>query len=276
MGIEPNIRTGELIHYWRQIRGFSQAELAERCATSQRNLSFIENSRKLPSESLIEALCVALEIPARERLMLLRSAGLGRVYEPVDLSREELAQLRFVLEATIERLDPYPAIVMNRQFDFLISNRAMQAFVAWIMGDSGKVVSENQNMLELLLSPKGMQPYLSNWAEIAAGAMSRLYRDAVLDDPDGTMTVLLERMLSIEGMPTDYYAPGPGGANPLVRLCFDKNGESLEFDTLISTVGTPTDVTYQEVRIRYFVPVDQATESAVERIVSAHVSRLAQ
>ncbi len=264
-----NIRTGELIHYWRQIRGYSQAELAHLSGTSQRNLSFVENSRKLPSESLIEALCVALEIPSRERLMLLRSAGFGRAYAPMDLAGEELAQLRFVLEATVEQLDPYPAIVMNRQFDLLTSNRAMRAFITRMLGDAN-AVGPNQNMLVMLLSPDGMRPYLNNWKEIARAALSRLYRDAVLDDSEGTVSKLLERMLALEGVPTEYHEPAPDGTNPLARLCFEKDGRRIEFDSLISTVGTPTDVTYQEIRLRYFVPVDTESKNALEEICQAH------
>jgi hypothetical protein len=48
---------------------------------------------------------------------------------------------------------------------------------------------------------------------------------------------------------------------------FAKDGQSFDFFSTVTTLGTPQDVTLQEIRIECFFPADAATENAVRRLL---------
>jgi hypothetical protein len=53
---------------------------------------------------------------------------------------------------------------------------------------------------------------------------------------------------------------GPGA--PVLPMHFEKGGTKLRLFTTIATLGTPQDVTLQELRIESFFPMDSETRSA--------------
>ena len=50
-----------------------------------------------------------------------------------------------------------------------------------------------------------------------------------------------------------------GVTGPVVPMQFQKDGVSLQLFTTISTLGTPRDITLQELRIECFFPSDPET-----------------
>jgi transcriptional regulator with XRE-family HTH domain len=78
MGIQPTPavpQLGELLRYWRQERGKSQLELSMDTDISQRHLSFVESGRSAPSRDFLFTVSDALNIPLRERNVLLLASG---------------------------------------------------------------------------------------------------------------------------------------------------------------------------------------------------------
>lgn len=259
MGQKGSTPTGELLRHWRLLRGMSQLDLALRSGTSARNLSFIENGRSMPGEPLLERLCEALAVPSSERYVILRSAGFGRAYAPIDLDEPGLSWLNQSLDMIMRRFDPFPLVVMNRQFEHLKSNASLQRIVAFLVKDPAIFREGAPNMVELVFREDGLRPCLVNWHDVAYRALHRLYRDALMEDPDGRLSEVYERLIAIEGVPEEWRRPAIGDSNPLVRFRVQKEGRKLELDSLILTVGTPTDVTFQEIRMRCFLPADSAT-----------------
>jgi hypothetical protein len=51
-----------------------------------------------------------------------------------------------------------------------------------------------------------------------------------------------------------------GAGRPVLNIHFDKAGTSLRLFTTITTLGTPQDVTLQEIRIECFFPADKETD----------------
>ncbi|HJT14892.1 MAG TPA: helix-turn-helix transcriptional regulator, partial [Dongiaceae bacterium] len=62
---------GALLREWRQRRRLSQLDLASEAEISTRHLSFLETGRALPSRDMVLHLSERLEIPLRERNLLL-------------------------------------------------------------------------------------------------------------------------------------------------------------------------------------------------------------
>ncbi len=69
---------GALLRQWRRTRRLSQEELAAESEVSARHISFLENSRSSPSRSMVLVLGSALDLPLRDRNLLLTAAGLPR------------------------------------------------------------------------------------------------------------------------------------------------------------------------------------------------------
>src|SRR5262249_23136104 len=71
---------GERVREWRQRRRLSQLDLASEAEISTRHLSFIETGRALPSRDMVLHLAERLDIPLRERNVLLVAAGYAPVF----------------------------------------------------------------------------------------------------------------------------------------------------------------------------------------------------
>ncbi len=48
---------------------------------------------------------------------------------------------------------------------------------------------------------------------------------------------------------------------PIMRLAFEKEGIKASFFTTVTTLGTPLDLTTQELRIESFFPADEDTKA---------------
>src|SRR5205809_5266181 len=71
---------GGHLREWRQRRRLSQLALACDADISTRHLSFIETGRSLPSRDMVLRLAERLEVPLRERNLLLLAAGYAPVF----------------------------------------------------------------------------------------------------------------------------------------------------------------------------------------------------
>src|ERR1700743_1064394 len=69
------VPVGKLIRGWRERRMLTQLELALRAEVSARHLSFVETGRSRPTSEMILRLAQQLDVPLRERNVLLLSGG---------------------------------------------------------------------------------------------------------------------------------------------------------------------------------------------------------
>src|SRR6267154_912851 len=77
---------GNHLREWRQRRRLSQLDLALEAEISTKHLSFLETGRAQPSRDMVLKLAEQLDVPLRERNVLLVSAG----YAPVNVLRLSL------------------------------------------------------------------------------------------------------------------------------------------------------------------------------------------
>ena len=79
---------------------------------------------------------------------------------------------------------------------------------------------------------------------------------------DGTAETagLLERILDYDGVRSAMLAaPPPIPEGPVLSMHFQKDSIRLRLFTTIATLGTPQDITLQELRIESFFPMDVET-----------------
>ena len=112
---------GRYMKQWRRQRGLSQLDLAVRADVSQRHVSFIETGRSRPREDVVLKVAEALEVPLRDRNILLVLRGMG-LHSMVELARvlmiNELADERWAMIAAVrsqEELDDTIAVLRQRE-----------------------------------------------------------------------------------------------------------------------------------------------------------------
>src|ERR1700723_4266565 len=69
------VHIGDHLREWRQRRHLSQLDLAGEAEISTRHLSFVETGRSAPSRDMVLKLAERLDVPLRERNVLLVAAG---------------------------------------------------------------------------------------------------------------------------------------------------------------------------------------------------------
>jgi len=269
---EPGPSLGQLLRKWRAARGVSQLELALRAGVSSRHVSFIETGRTHASRQSVLILAEALDVPLRERNRLLEAAGYAHVYRHTPLSGDEMSHLRGVLQFLLERHEPYAAIVLDRYSNCLMGNRASACMVAALVDDS--LIGEHANHLRLVFHPLGARRWIVNWEDVARSLLGRAERELGQFAPDEAGLALLAEL---RGYAPDLSrrsaadAPTPGDL--LLPIHIKKADLELRLFSTIMTLGTPQDVTLQELRLETFFPADPESEAPWRQMVSTDAER---
>jgi len=258
---------GLLLRDWRRRRGASQLELSLRSGVSQRHVSFLESGRARPSREMVVHLAVSLDVPLRHQNQLLLAAGFAPVYRQSNLGAPEMADVRQAIDHILNHQEPYPAIVIDRLFNVLLANAATTRLVGFLMGAQAGAASGAVNLLRLTLSPQGLRPYIANWPEVAHYLITRTAAELALNGLDAEAKSFLDELSGYPDMPTSWRDAKPDDSvSPILPLHFRKDGKDIRVMTTISTLGTPQDVTLQEMRIETFFPVDTASTEFFKRL----------
>jgi transcriptional regulator with XRE-family HTH domain len=251
---------GSGLRWWRERRGFSQLDLAGAAETTQRHVSFLESGRAAPSREMILRLSAALDLPLRQQNALLLGAGFAPAWQESDLSAPELAQVTSALDYMLAQQEPYPAFVVDRRWNLMRANRGAARMVEFLTGPAPAAPpsAEPVNLAVALVSPDGLRPVIVNWEEVALYFVRGVQADAVADGTAETAD-LLRRLLAFPGLPALSRIPAGETAAPVLLIHFRRDDTSLRMFTTIATLGTPHDVTLQEIRIECFFPGDEAT-----------------
>jgi transcriptional regulator with XRE-family HTH domain len=250
------------LRYWRDKRGYSQLRLSTESNISQRHISFLESGRSQPSKELILKLGTVLEIPLRQRNVMLLAAGFAPAYQERKLSDPELKSVKQALDFMLAQQAPYPALVVDRLWNLVMTNGPAATMMKWLldMPDSQPMPREGVNVLKLMLDPAGVRQYLVNWEEVCADLLHWIQREAMGDGPESEATHLLQELIALPGIEAATQTPNLDmRALPFLAMTIRKGGVELNMFTAITTMGTPHDVTVHELRIESFFPADATT-----------------
>ncbi|MGH8457578.1 MAG: helix-turn-helix domain-containing protein [Stenotrophobium sp.] len=278
--LTPNTHSDErppfasMLKSWREDRKQSQLDLSLTAGISQRHLSYLELGRAQPSREMVNQLAEALDIPLRERNVLHTAAGFAPLYRERGLDDAAMSAIRQALDLQLKHHEPFPALVLDRAWTVLSGNAAV-ARVFGLFGPIGQWWEEvcpqsPHNVLKMLLHPKGMRPFISNWHEAAPALLSRLRREAESQGIE-KLRMLLKELLAYPDIPPEWRvarwsAPPP----PVVALEFRKDDLRLNLFTMISTFGTPQDITTDEIRVELFYPADEGSATLMRQLHAEH------
>jgi transcriptional regulator with XRE-family HTH domain len=246
-----------LLRGWRGRRGISQLDLAGRMAISQRHLSFMELGRASPSRDMVMRLAAALDVPLRQQNALLIAAGFAPVWRQTDLAAPELGEVSRALDYMLAQQEPFPAVAVDRHWNLLRANAGAVRLVEFLVGPLAP--GTPVNLADALVAPDVLRPHLVNWAEVVRYFIRSVEADAAADGTPETAT-LLERLLGYDGVAAAIAAQSTeSAATPVLPMRFRKGKSELSLFTTIATLGTPQDITLQELRIESFFPMDAET-----------------
>ena len=118
-------------------------------------------------------------------------------------------------------------------------------------------------MADALVAPDVLRPFLLNWKDVVRYFIRSVETDAAADGTAET-AALLARLLAYDGVRSAMMAPLHDPAAPVLPMHFRKGDTSLKLFTIIATLGTPQDITLQELRIESFFPMDSTTAKVLQ------------
>jgi transcriptional regulator with XRE-family HTH domain len=246
---------GDHIRLWRQRRRMSQLELALEAEISTRHLSFVETGRAQPSRRMILTLAERLEIPMRERNVVLAAGGYAPMFSERDLDAPEMRGVSDVIDLVLKGHLPYPAFAVDRCWNILASNRSLPRVYD---GVAEALLTAPVNALRLTLHPKGMAPRVLNLEEWRAHVLSRV-RAQIAATADAELTALYAELQSYGGDEAPLAVEG----RPLIPFRLMSQAGPLSFLTTTMVFDSPLDVTLSELIIECFFPADQETRERV-------------
>lgn len=271
----PAVASGNfhrLFREWRQLRKVSQLDLALAANVSQRHVSWLETGRSQPSRDMVLRLAEALDIPLRERNSLLQAAGFAPLYTESALDEPVMAPVRDALSRVLLHHEPLPAFVVDRAWNVRMDNRAGRLLLN-VAGDPAGLMAElgfegEVNLALLTLHPAGLRPYIRNWEQAAPHFVRRLRQESQASG-DRALGDKMADIIALAGV-ADEALPMAGELLPVLPLEIDLNGIPLSLFTVISTFGTPQDITTDELRVEAFYPTDEATDRFFRDLAAAH------
>jgi transcriptional regulator with XRE-family HTH domain len=258
---------GPLLRAWRTARGKSQLALATEAGVSSRHLSFVETGRSTPSREMVITLAEALDVPLRDRNALLEAAGYARLYRETPLDAPVMIEVRHALARMLEAGEPNPTLVVNRRYDVLMANTAAERLIACFAPEwRGK-----PNVADMLLAPEGLKPSVVNWGEVAGHVVHRVRGElAASRSLDREDEALLGRMIAADAELRQARAKATAPLAVLVPIRLRRGEITLDLFTTITTLGTPLDITLQELRIETLFPADARDREVLLAVTRRH------
>ena len=200
---------------------------------------------------------------------MLLAAGYAPAWRERELSAPGMEVVDRALDFMLAQHERYPAFVVDRRWNLLRANRGAVKFVEFLTGPAASAPNaEPVNLAVALISPEGLRPLIVNWQEAAAHFLRGVKDDAEMDGTPETMA-LLTRLSGLAEDPLLSEALLPEEtSSPVLPIHFKRGETSLRLFTTIATLGTPRDITLDEIRVEFFFPMDNATETICRGWVS--------
>lgn len=266
----PAQHFGDYLREWRQRRRMSQMDLALEAEISTRHLSFLETGRSQPSRDMVLLLTEKLDMPLRERNVMLASAGYAPVYSERSLDDPALKSMRDAIDLVLKGHEPYPALAVDRHWSLVAANTALFSLV---QGVDPALLKPPVNVLRLSVHPAGLARRIVNFSEWRDHLVARLHHQVNVTG-DAVLSALIEELRAYPIPDAAKRMPHakPHHADIVVPLQLMTEEGVLTFFSTTTVFGTPVDVTLSELAIEAFFPADAETADALRRMAEKRQS----
>lgn len=266
MSLVESKKVGELLREWRTRRRLSQLDLALDAEISSKHLSFLETGRAQPSREMILLLAEEMKIPLRERNLLLTAGGFAAVFPSRPLDDESLTAARKVVELILTRLEPNPALAVDRHWTLISANKAVNFLLSKV---DASMLAPPVNVLRLSLHPNGLAPQIINYTEWREHLVEQLNRQIEIT-ADVFLMKLAQELNSYpnrKSAKNKFQINAPDYSRFAVPLRLMTNDGEVSFISTTTVFGTPNDVTLSELAIESFFPADAKTAEIMNSLV---------
>jgi len=254
---------GDHLREWRQRRHLSQLDLAGDAEISARHLSFVETGRAAPSREMVLKLAERLEVPLRERNVLLVAAGFAPAFPQRSLDAPALKSARAAIDLVLKAHEPNPALAYDRHWNLVTANRMVAPLLA---GIPERLLGQPFNILRLAFHPEALAARTVNLAEWCGHLLERLHRQCeVTADPE-----LLKLYQELKAYPIPARSAPHSADNVAIPLKLrSEGGEVLSFFSTTMVFGTPVDITLSELALETFFPADDLTARRMREMAAS-------
>jgi hypothetical protein len=212
---------------------------------------------------MVQLLTGMLDVPLGERNALLVAAGYAPAYGDRPLGAPDLEPVRRALEYILQQQEPFPALVLDAEWNIVMSNGAAHRIF-----DLFRATVKTPNVMRKVFDPNGIRPFIVNWSCIAECMMQGLHRDVATTGSQALMR-LRDELLGYPGVPTRWRTPDAlASFPPFVSMELRKDDVSMAFFSTITKFATARDVMLQHLKIECFFPADAPTEQAARRLAA--------
>jgi transcriptional regulator with XRE-family HTH domain len=250
---------GRLLAAERSRRRLSQMELGLMSGVSQRHISFIERGRSRVGRQVAGRLASALQLGYDDANRLLAAAGFRPLRAAPEWSDQRFADARRVIMLMLEKHEPFPAVVTDRSGDVLARTNGLDDLLEFAeMKDPWERTRSDgpPNLYDLALHPDGIVQLLTNPHQVVPHTIRRLAVAA--SEHHGaaaTMARVREYPIVIEW--ADSMESAEDAA--VVIEHYEVGGHPIRLIGATANLGSPEDVTAQDVRVEFFFPADPET-----------------
>ena len=262
---------GQVLKDWCQHRRMSQMDVSMRSGVSQRHISFLETGRSKPSRATALHLAETLDIPLRERNVLLQSAGYAAAFNDGPLSDARTRLFNDALTAMLDHHEPYPALVLDGRWNLAMANQAALKYFGLYIDPLEGIAAIGSptefQVARLCLREGGLKPYIVNWQELVVTFLQRARRALVFNPRDEYLPALIDEIVGHPDAPPSWREPAWETApEPAVAMTLEKDGVRTSLFSVLAHFGAPQNVTLEEMSVETFFPADEATRSLLQSL----------
>jgi len=254
----------DLLRRARSDVGLSQLALSFRLGVSQRHISFVENGRAQPSRALLHAWLEELNVPLTERNVALDAAGYAPIYTASQLGDATLAIAQAALRQLLSVHDPMPAWVLDAHWNVLQANHGAQWLMTSLVPSAMHAeTSRPLNLVDLLVSADGLLCHIVNLREVGPTMLAHLRADARAHAALAPKADALSEALRVRLGDTPTSRGAARSPLPLIPTRFATQDGVLSFFPMLTTFGTPQDITLASLRVEHMFAADAHTASVL-------------
>jgi len=252
---------GDHLRQWRQRRHLSQLDLAGDAEISARHLSFVETGRAAPSRDMVLKLAERLEVPLRERNVLLVAAGFAPAFQQRSLDDPALKPARAAIDRVLRAHEPNPALAVDRHWNLVSANRMVMPLLE---GVPERLLGQPFNVLRLSFHPEALAARTVNLAEWCGHLLERLHRQCeATADPE-----LIRLYHDLKAFPIPARSAPLSSDSVAIPFKMRLGGDILSFFSTTMIFGTPIDITLSELALETFFPADDRTAERMRAIAA--------
>src|ERR1700727_258572 len=257
---EP-VHIGEHLRQWRLRRHLSQLDLAGEAEISTRHLSFLQSGRAAPSRDMVLKLAERLNVPLRERNVLLVAAGFAPAFPQRSLDDPALESARSAIDLVLKAHEPNPALAVDRHWNLVSANRMVMPLLE---GIPQRLLGQPFNVLRLSFHPEALAARTVNLAEWCGHLLERLHRQCeTTADPE-----LIKLYHDLKAFPIPARSGPLSSDNVAIPFKMRLGGDVLSFFSTTMIFGTPVDITLSELALETFFPADDLTAERMRNMAA--------